>query len=85
MPQQKWISNAALELKTYEENKITEKWFAYWKYDKRKIDEESLQLYGSVQKAIEANLWIKKLCRTTIWEIFKHKSVKVKGKLNNMD
>ena len=55
------------------------------KYDKTKVDEESLQLYGLVQKAIE-NLWIKLvILKTRIWKIFKHKSVNLKAKLNNMD
>ena len=47
-------------MKAYEDNKI--RWhkceITQWKSDKRKIDEENLQLYGLVKKAAE-NLWIK--------------------------
>ena len=72
-------------MKTYEDNKLRSQKseIAQWKNDKRKIDEESLQLYGLVKKATE-NLWIKlltksvlklviKLLRFKIREIFKHK------------
>ena len=47
-------------MKTYEDNKFRSQKseIAQWKNDKRRIDEESLQLYGLVKKATE-NLWIK--------------------------
>ena len=72
-------------MKTYEDNKLRSQKseIAQWKNDKRKIDEESLQLYGLVKKATE-NLWIKLLTKSVlklvikslrfkIREIFKHK------------
>ena len=48
-------------MKTYEDYKLRSqkmKLNAQWKNDKRKIDEESLQVYGLVKKATD-NLWIK--------------------------
>ena len=46
-------------MKTYEDDKLRSLKceIAQWKNDKRKIDEESPQLYGLVKKATE-NLWI---------------------------
>ena len=42
-------------MKTYEYNKSSSQKseIAQWKNDKRKIDEETLQLYGLVKKATE--------------------------------
>ena len=47
-------------MKTYEDNNFRSQKseIAQWRNDKRKIDEESLQLYGVVKKAAD-NLWIK--------------------------
>ena len=47
-------------MKNYEDNKLRSRKseIAQWENDKRKTDEESLQLYGLVKKATE-NLWIK--------------------------
>ena len=47
-------------MKTYEDNKLRSQKseIGLWINDSRKIDEESLELYGLVKKAPE-NLWIK--------------------------
>ena len=47
-------------MKTYEDKKLRSQKseIVQWKDDKKKSDEESLQLYGLVKKATE-NLWIK--------------------------
>ena len=75
--------------KTYNDNKITsqECEIAQWKNDKRKIDEESLQLYGLVKKATERlmNQISNFKDRNRMREIFKHKYLQVKGKLKNAD
>ena len=60
-------------MKTYEDNKKSE--IAQWKSDKRKIDEESLQLHDLVKEATE-NLWIKLVASKNLnkmWKIFKQK------------
>ena len=62
-------------MKTYEDNKKSE--IAQWKSDKRKIDEESLQLHDLVKEATE-NLWIKLVASKNLnkmWKIFKQKYV----------
>ena len=75
--------------KTYNDNKITSQKceIAQWKNDKRKIDEERLQLYGLVKKATERlmNQISNFKDRNRMREIFKHKHLKVKGKLKNAD
>ena len=75
--------------KTYNDNKITSQKceIAQWKNDKRKIDEESLQLYGLVEKATERlmNQIRSFRDRNRMREVFKHKYLKVKGKLKKAD
>ena len=60
---------------------------AQWKNDKRKIDEESLQLYVLVEKATERlmNQIRSFRDRNRMREVFKHKYLKVKGKLKKAD
>ena len=55
------------------------------KNNKRKLDEETLQLYGVVEKATEKLMYQISNWKIRMWEIFKHKSVKVEIKLDNMD
>ena len=57
------------------------------KNDKRKIDEESLQLYVLVEKATERlmNQIRSFRDRNRMREVFKHKYLKVKGKLKKAD
>ena len=75
--------------KTYNDNKITSQKceIAQWKNDKRKIDEESLQLYVLVEKATERlmNQIRSFRDRNRMREVFKHKYLKVKGKLKKAD
>ena len=71
------------------DNKITSQKceIAQWKNDKRKIDEESLQLYVLVEKATERlmNQIRSFRDRNRMREVFKHKYLKVKGKLKKAD
>ena len=71
------------------DNKITSQKceIAQWKNDKRKIDEENLQLYGLVEKAIERLMNQIRSFRDSnrMREVFKHKYLKVKGKLKKAD